>query len=171
MRFFEGRAGDSVCSRVGLCIVSLALLLVCRTSLAQAPTPTPAVKVSAIDDISFGTFTGGDDLTAEDPICVFNNQSSDFGVSFFTGSGSFVVTRSGGSETIPFSVRFKVGVGGYTSMSYNSATNFSGANTSSTICNSSPNATYEIKLTKQNLLSVRPGNYSATLYILLQQPL
>jgi hypothetical protein len=62
-------------------------------------------------------------------------------------------------------------VGGYTSMSYNSATNFSGANTSSTICNSSPNATYEIKLTKQNLLSVRPGNYSATLYILLQQPL
>ncbi len=148
----------------------LALTLVCRSSLAQAPTPTPAVKVSAIDDIEFDTFTGGGDLTAEDPICVFNNQSTDFGVRFFTDSNSFVLSRAGGGDPIPFSVRFKVGAGGYTTMPYNSVTNFSGANTISTNCNNSPNATYEIRLTNEDVLSVRPGNYSVTLYVVIEQP-
>jgi hypothetical protein len=151
-------------------IVSLALfvaIFACSETNAQAPTPTPAVKASAIDDVEFGVFTGDSDLTAEDEICVFNNQSSDFAVSFLTSSGSFVITNA--ANSVPFTVRFKVVNGSYTAVSYNTPASFSGAHTSSMTCNSSSNAMYEIKMTKADLLSVRPGNYSATLYIVIEQ--
>ena len=142
-------------------------IFACPQADAQSPTPTPAVKASAIDDVEFGVFTGDSDLTAEDEICVFNNQSPDFAVSFLTSSGSFVIAN--GASSVPFTVRFKVSNGSYTAVSYNSPVSFSGAHTSSTNCNAASNATYEVKMAKADLLSVKPGNYSATLYIVIEQ--
>lgn len=147
----------------------LETLFTCSSASAQPATPTPAVKVSALDDVSFGVFTGDGDMTAEDAICVFNNQSPDFSVTFFTSSGSFGIANGGNS--VPFTVRFRVEAGGYTAVPYNSAVQFSGAHVSSHNCNGGTNAAYEIKMSRADLLSVRPGNYSATLYMVIEQPL
>ena len=140
-------------------------------AFAQTPTPTPVpdlLRISAIDDISFGSYTGNGGLTAEDPICIFNSASSSYRITFTTSTGGF--NLASGANTLPFTLRYKAGGGSYQAMSYNSATQFGSADTSSQLCGGSTNASYEVSMTQAQLLSVRPGAYSATMTIVIEQP-
>jgi hypothetical protein len=141
------------------------------TAQAQTPTPTPTpaavVKVSSVDDVDLATYSGSGDLTGDDPICVYNSATSDFRISFATATGAFNFTGSAGN--IPFSVRFRVGSGSWTSMPYNSPVGFTGASSNET-CSGTPNATYDISMTQAALVAARPGSYSASLTIFLEQP-
>jgi hypothetical protein len=155
----------------------LAVLLISflfgANAFAQTPTPTPTpvpdlLRISAIDDISFGPYTGNGGLTAEDPICIFNSASSSYRITFTTSTGGFDLAS--GANTLPFTLRYKAGGGSYQAMSYNSATQFGSADTSSQLCGGSTNASYEVSMTQAQLLSVRPGAYSATMTIVIEQP-
>lgn len=153
----------------------LALLLISivlrANAFAQTPTPTPApdlLRISAIDDVSFGAYSGNGDLSAEDSICIFNSASSSYRITFSTSTGGF--NLASGANTLPFTLRYKAGGGSYQGMSYNSATQFGSADSSSQLCGGSTNASYEVSMTQAQLLSVRPGAYSATMTIVIEQP-
>lgn len=158
-----------------ICFRWLALLLIFilfqANAFAQTPTPTPApdlLRISGIDDVSFGTYTGNGGLTAEDSICIFNSASSSYRITFSTSTGAF--NLASGANMLPFTLRYKAGGGSYQGMSYNSATQFGSADTSSQLCGGSTNASYEVSMTQAQLLSVQPGAYSATITIVIEQP-
>jgi hypothetical protein len=153
----------------------LALLFFCAAILqpewAMAQSD-PEVRVSMIDLLSLGgplgKYTGNGNLVLEDDICVYNSAGSNFKIAFYTDVGSFEMVN--GSHRLPFSVRFKVSGGAYQNVTYNLAETFSGAHTTSDSCGGVPNATYEVTLLQSDLLNRRPGAYSASLSIRIQQP-
>lgn len=156
------------------CIVAVFCVLAWSSvAFAQAPTPTPTpapnlLRISGIDDISLGNYTGTGGLSGDDPICVFNSASSSYRITFTTSTGDF--TFASGGNSLPFTLKYKGSSGSYQAMSYNSSTQFSGADTSSELCSGGTNATYEVSMTQAQLLSARPGSYSAVLTIVIEQP-
>jgi hypothetical protein len=126
------------------------------------------VKVSSINDVDLATYPGSGDLTGEDQVCIYNSVTSDFKITFTTATGAF--NFSGAAGTVPFTLRFRTGSGAWTNMSYNTATGFTGASTAHETCSGMTNASYEIRMAEADLVAARPGSYSASLTILLEQP-
>jgi hypothetical protein len=146
----------------GRFIICIAIL--CALFLAQVSSAT--VRVSSINDFSFGSWSGSGDLTAEDDICVYNSVDGNYRVTITATGGAYQMTSSG--NLLDFTVRFKKNGGSYSQLTHGVPSSFDGANTSSTICSGGTNATIEVQITSVELLSVRPGSYSGALTILIE---
>lgn len=144
-----------------LWICSLFSSVATRSSFAFAD-----VKISAINDISLGTYSGAGDLTGQDDVCVYNSASADYRITVTATGGAYNVTS--GINSIPFEVRFKESGGSFTQLSYGVAEPFSGANSLSNSCSGGTNATIQVKILQNDVLLVRPGSYTSTLTLLIE---
>ena len=135
--------------------------------LASLITPSTHadVKITAINDLSFGSYGGSGDLSSQDDICVYNSASQNYTVTVTSNNGQYALASGG--NTIPFELRFKESGGIFTQLTYGVASAFSGADTVSTSCGGLTNASYQVKILQGDLLSARPGSYSTTLTILI----
>lgn len=147
--------------RIVVCASFVLLGSLCSEVQAQdPPTPTPTaappVKISGIDDIEFGSYSGAGDLVSvPDDLCVSNKLGSSYRVVFTTSTGSFSFVA--GAQTFPFTLEFMDGSNTYstiTSGDYNQPMSFSGAS-SAEDCNGSSNARYRITISKANLLAAK----------------
>lgn len=142
-----------------------------HTVAAQTPTPTPTgalVRISQISDLSFGSYSGSGTFLRTDNICVYNNTTDSYRVTFTTDNGSFSIQNAG--RSIPFTVRFKETNSAYSTLSYNTPATFGGANRTNELCFGLSNAKYEVSFTEADLLASRPGTYTATITIIIEQP-
>jgi hypothetical protein len=67
-------------------------------------------------------------------------------------------------------LRFKEIGGSYSSLNHGQTYTFSGADTNSESCGGGTNAVYEVSMQASDLKSVRPGSYTTSLTVLVQQP-
>ncbi len=123
------------------------------------------VKITAINDLSLGTYSGTGDLSSEDEVCVYNSASQNYTITVTTTSGAFEL-RSG-INPLPVQIRFKEGAGSYVDLSYGVAAAFGGADMISNSCGGSTNATLQVRALQSDLLAVRPSTYSTTLTLLI----
>lgn len=124
------------------------------------------VKITAINDISLGTYSGSGDLTGQDDVCVYNSATANYTITVTSTGGSYNLIS--GINSLPFEVRFKESAGSFTLLSYGVAEPFGGADTVSNSCSGGTNASLQVKILQADLLSVRPGSYTSTLTLLIE---
>jgi len=133
---------------------------------AQSLSPSDSladVRISNMNNIGLGSWSGSGDVSDEDGVCIFNDGGPNYLITASgTGSGgSFRLTDSG--NEVEFNVRFKGSSGGFTSLSPNSSHSFSAADQSDSNCSGGTNATIEISVSESDLLAAHKGSYSGTL--------
>ncbi len=124
------------------------------------------VQITKLDDLSFGTWGGSGDLEQTDQICIYNTVDANYRISASTPSGNF--RMNDGANILPYEIRFQGSSGGFVQLNYNSPTGFTAANTSSSNCGGSTNATLKVTVTESALSSAVSGNYSGTVSLLLE---
>lgn len=129
-----------------------------------------SIRISDISDLVLGTFNGVNDLVASDPVCIYKNGGTLFGI---TASGSGMAgafTLANGAATVPYAVTWQDTTGTVTLAPGVQAANRGTAFTANTTCNSgaSNNATVTVRITAANLLTAQqPGLYSGVLTLMV----
>lgn len=148
------------------------LWMLCLLLLAVHNLSTPAeshaqMRVSALSDIAFGTWSGSGNLQGSSPVCVYHLDSDNYLITV-TGPSNQYRVSSGGNH-IPFAVEWRDDSPTFTSLSSGvTSTTFSGAHRSSTTCSGSTNATIRVTLAESDLSAAIVGSYGGTLTILLE---
>ncbi len=124
------------------------------------------VKVSNLDDINFGLYSGAGNLRYNESICINTLPLSDYQVTIWGSglSGAFVI--SNGFEAIPFSVKYRnrTGNGG---TELNPGIPLTNQDRSSDLldCPRGLNATINLNFARRDLQAAGPGRYSGRLTI------
>lgn len=130
------------------------------------------VQISGLTDIALGTVNGPFPATGSTPACIYSNNSGNYTVTV-TGSGTGgAFTVSGPSpattSTIAYTATWTAGSGAAQSLTAGTKlSGLSGANTTSTNCGGSTNATFAISFSSANIAAAPAGGYSGTATILI----
>lgn len=128
------------------------------------------VKISSVNSLSLGTWSGSGSLSDNDDVCIYNSDTSNYSITA-SGSGSgqsFAMSGSGSS--MAFEVWFKGSsgsVGTYSQLTSGSPENFSGANQTAVDCGGGVNANVKVSVGALTLGSVPAGSYSGSLTIVV----
>ena len=123
------------------------------------------VRISNMNDLSLGSWSGSGDVEDSDSVCIYNNGGPNY---LITASGSGTggaFTLSSGGNTIAYTFQFQGSSGGYTTLSPNSGQGFSSADQVSDTCGGSTNASMRVRVTESSLMSAKKGSYSGTVNV------
>ena len=129
------------------------------------------VRISDMDDLSFGTYDRSGNETANDNVCIYTNDAqADYRITL-TGDGAgnaFTVTD--GTNTVAYAVKWNdaQGTGGPSVSTGVALANQTNANTQDTGCNGGTNANIEVTFHESALLAAPSGNYSGTLTVMVE---
>lgn len=130
------------------------------------------VRISGIEDLSFGSYDGNGDEARDDDVCIWTNQNSATYRVKARGSGaahSFLLS-DGASQTLAYTVRWNdtTGTDGNESLAADTLSGvMTNANTSSTTCSGGSNANFQVKIAEAALLARRPGTFSGVLTLII----
>ena len=129
------------------------------------------VKISGLDDVSFGAYSGTGDLLADETFCVYSNNSA-YRLSVSADSqdsnGNFFLPGTTTGDNIPVSITFIDSVGGSGVIDvFNSVVSGSG-NSDSETCSGLDNATLTFAMDEQSLRSSSSGDYVETFIIMVE---
>jgi hypothetical protein len=129
------------------------------------------VKISGLDDVSFGAYSGTGDLQANETFCVYSTNST-YRLSISADSqdsnGNFFLPGAITGDDIPVSITFVDSVGGSGVIDvFNTAVSGSG-NSDSETCAGSENATLTFAMDEQSLRSSSSGDYLETFIIMVE---
>lgn len=131
------------------------------------------VKISSVDDINLGQYSGSGSIDGESHICIYNSESDDYAITITStipeNPPRYLLRQIGGSGTIEVDVYFKGSSGTFLQHDPNYANGYTGADRLSTSCSGGTNATLKINISEFNLLgpNALAGTYTMTLTILL----
>ncbi|NDC38470.1 MAG: hypothetical protein EBZ48_10510 [Proteobacteria bacterium] len=144
------------------------LLVFLLTALANPlESQAQSVRISNLHDLDLGVWTGSGDLEDEDPVCIYST-TGDYRIraSGTGAAGAFSLSMTGSAVT--YETHFKEAGGSFVSLTANSWSNFSGADSSSSNCNGLTNATVKVIARASSLSGARAGNYGGTLTLLVE---
>jgi len=128
------------------------------------------VRISGIQDINFGNFSGGADLSQDVDVCVYTNLDGGEYRVRASGSGvdnAFDLERDGTGQEVPYVVYWSdtIGTAGdqIALLTGQASVVQDGANTASQNCGGGASANFEVRMTANNLLNVPAGQYSGVL--------
>lgn len=126
------------------------------------------VRITGMENINFGKYSGTGNLASAVDICIWTNQSA--GNYRVTASGNGqdgVFTLSNGSGgVLPYGVRWNTSIGTSGNFVLNAGvitSALSGANTASSNCGGGRNANFQVTIEQEQLLARRPGIYTGVL--------
>ena len=129
-----------------------------------------AVRISNLDNLDLGTFTGSGPLTASDTACVYSNGATGYSVtatSTAQGVSTGAFELSDGTDSIPYVVTFNDG-GGASTLGFNSAATMGNARTIDDNCSAvADNATIQVDVAVVDASSVAQGTYTSTLTLVV----
>jgi hypothetical protein len=149
--------------------VSLFTALHFVISVLFMPTISAAdVRVSGFIDFNFGTWSGGSGLSSSSDLCVYKSSGDSYFVTASgSGSGGAFSVQDGGNS-IGYTVDWARKNNAFTTLATGVASNFNGANESSTDCGGVMTSTLRVNFSDTNLQSAVPGIYSGELTILVE---
>jgi len=126
------------------------------------------VKITDLDDINLGTFSGAN-MTGADDVCVYHNGAATYNVTISgTGAGgAFALKDASGLNTIPFSVTYGDGSSVQVATPSVVLTNRQNASTTSVSCNSGTNATLSVNVLAVDAAASPVGTYNETVTLLV----
>jgi len=130
------------------------------------------VRITGMNDLSFGTYSGVADFKKDDDVCIWTNQAGGNYKVTPKGDGAsfaFTVTRGAGSP-LAYTVKWNntTGVSGNTSLTANTLSGaFSGASTTSSTCGGGVNANLQVIFDEATLLSSVPGTYTGVITLVI----
>ncbi len=128
------------------------------------------VKVTGLDNIALGSYTGTGDLTGTTDYCVYRNGGGAYQVTLTSTTGALSVS-DGGTNNIGFSVLIdddNDATAGGESLGYNSASLVSMAGASAADCGGSDNAQMHFTFAEADLQAAKSATYNATLTVLVE---
>jgi len=132
-------------------------------------------QITGISDFAFGNYSGSGDLTSNDDVCVYTNDSTRQYKVRITDSSSlspsgFSVQNAAGTAHIAYTVKWnnQSGTNGNQNVSYNSHVNGENANNSSASCNGARNANLQVNVAQAALQAASGGAYSTTLTVVIE---
>jgi len=139
------------------------------TSTISVTVPALA-RITAIDDIAFGTWTGTGPLSSTDDVCIWTSNTGYSITASGSGTGgAFEMTD--GTNTVPYTVKWDDVAGSSSGTSLTSGSALAGQTSSatSTNCNggSALTATLGIDVTESSLASAPVGTFTGTLTLLV----
>jgi hypothetical protein len=144
------------------------------TTVITVTIPT-LFKISRATDFVLGIWPKVGNLTANQDLCVYSNGTGSYGVTATDNStmsaAGFSVQNAAATAQIVYTVRWNqtTGTTGNVNLVYNTRRGRSGANVTSTDCSvGGLTANVQVTLTAAALGAAPPGNYSATLILLIQ---
>ncbi len=130
-----------------------------------------AVKISNLDNLDLGTFSGAGPLTDSDTACVYSNGATGYNVTASStapglAAGAFEL-GDGLGNSIPYTVDFDDG-GGSVTLGYGAATAMANASTIDDDClSSADNATIQVDVAVVDASAVPQGTYTSILTLLV----
>lgn len=130
------------------------------------------VRISGIDDLSFGTYSGSGNFSKDQDVCIWTNQNGgNYKVKARGDGTSYAFTVSSGPGSIlPYAVKWNgaTGTSGNTALTADTLSGaFSGASTTSSTCAGGETANYQVIFSSTDLLDVRPGTYTGVLTFII----
>jgi hypothetical protein len=150
-------------------IISFSFMLLLVVVFFVAPAFS-VVRISNMNDFSFGSWTGVGDLVQSDSICIHDSSTANtnrYTIRATGSGGGGAFSLNSGPNTLAYAVAWQGSQGGIVNLTSGTNTNFRRASTSTT-CGGGTNATLRITITEANMLAATAGSYSGTLTILLQ---
>ncbi len=140
-------------------------------------TVSTCYRISKIDDLSFGSYSGSGAMSLNDNVCVYTNASGGKYSVRVRGEGTgyaFIVKNTADvTKTIPFTVYWndQQDTSGNFQVTANSPQDCTGANTESVDCSVglSYTANFEVRFAASDLLSSKAGTYSGVLTFIIAQ--
>lgn len=128
-------------------------------------------RISDLDDLDLGQFTGSGDLSDNDDVCVWSSGSSGYNITG-TGSGTGgAFTLGAGAELVTYTVEWASTSGQTTGSSLTSGSALTGQTTAatSTDCNAgaSPSASLIVKVAESEMLGKSAAAFTGTLTLVV----
>lgn len=141
-------------------------------NLVMRITVAGIVRVSALDNVALGSWSGTGDMAASETFCVYSNNDSagySIGMSSPNKLGSvFRLANGDTSEFVDYTLEFADSVGGGAGATVASATIPGIGNNSAADCSDGgDNATISITVPQTNLSAATPDSYSDTITLLV----
>lgn len=128
------------------------------------------VRVSALDNILLGQWSGSGDLSSDETFCVYsNNDSAGYSISLSSpneSGGVFRLTNGTSTEFVDYQIEYADSVGGVGVPVSTSALSGTGSNIQAD-CGSADNARLSVTVTESDLGLATPDSYSDTVTILV----
>ena len=133
-----------------------------------------AVRISNLDNLDLGTFSGTGPMTDSDTACVYSNGATGYTVTATSSApnttpGAFVLADAAGTNTIPYTVAFDdLSGGGATTLGYNSASSMGNARTIDDNCfGVADNASVQVDVAAVDASAVPQGTYTSVLTLVV----
>lgn len=140
-------------------------------SVSISVTVPNLVRLTNLDDISLGTWSGTGDMSGSDNVCVWSTTRKYAITATGSGtSGAFTLTNGGASpSTLAYSVEWKDTSGAASGSALTTATALTGqtSNVTSTTCGGGTNATLLVKILEANLAAAPAATYTGTLTLVI----
>ncbi|MEX2468204.1 MAG: hypothetical protein WD396_00475 [Pseudohongiellaceae bacterium] len=132
---------------------------------------TDSVEISALNDIDFGTYGGGDtgNINAGDGFCVYVNGGDGYTITPTSSNGSFSLSGSSFGDEIDYAVKLvgaATGADAADAVSYNSASETFQGNVARD-CGSADNAALDVSIEEDEIRAAATDTYSDTLILLV----
>jgi hypothetical protein len=127
------------------------------------------VRVTAVDDIDLGSWTGSGDLQAQDDVCIWTTTGGYNVTATGNGGGGSDFSLTNGSDTLTYAVKWADESSGLTALSTGAALTGQQSNATSTDCNAGANlsATVAVEITETALSGADSGSYSGVLTLVI----
>jgi hypothetical protein len=155
--------------QVASCHFFITLVLLLGLSLelfAVKALAAPQVRITSVDTLTFGTWSGSGDMFQTDGVCIYNDTSTNYRITATATEGSFIMTSGG--NNLGYVVTFQGSSGGFVGLDYNTPTGFTAANMASETCGGSTNGNLRVTFTDASLSAAKSGSYSGSLILLLE---
>ena len=128
-------------------------------------------RISDLDDLDLGNFTGSGDLSDNDDLCVWSSGSTGYNITA-TGSGTAgAFTLGAGAELVIYTVEWDDTSGQTSGTSLTSGSALTGQTTAAatTDCNAgaSPSASLIVKVTESEMLGKSAAGFTGTLTLVV----
>lgn len=125
------------------------------------------VRISNVNDINLGSWSGVGNLSKSDDICVYDNSGGLY-TATFTGSAGFTIQNTA-LQTLPYTVTYRDGAGLSTNVTSGSPKDFSKAHESSIECGGvgATNGTITITILEAEMAAKTAATYTGILTIMV----
>lgn len=135
------------------------------------------VRVTDLQDMQLGTFSGTNSPSSTQPVCIYSNdEQGDYTITLTTTSGDFLLQGPAAGQTthsVPFQVFWRDDTSSSveTQVQYNTVLQQTGGHTVDDDCvGTGTNASIRIAVQSTDLQSVLAGVYNTTLVLVVGQP-
>ena|ERR1022692_2236002 len=128
-------------------------------------------QITGLTDLALGAWSGSGNMTANNDVCVYTNDSTgNYHTLVTDSSGTSAFKVKSGANAIPYTVNWNhvSGVVGNVAVTYGIALLVTGANTSSVTCGGLKDANYQVTFLSAALAAASAGSYSTTLTMVIE---